>query len=130
MTDLATAVLMALTAAIALLAWRSRNRLAAPEAPEVPADGRLRFVLFRPAGRVFTIDAVVDGEGSGRLGETGSTITLRVHRPLSPAEDVDIEHVLQQWADEDRLVEVTLGPDATITTLQAAGSRMRLRLVA
>ncbi|HVM07831.1 MAG TPA: hypothetical protein VM345_05185 [Acidimicrobiales bacterium] len=94
-----------------------------------PSDGRLRFVLFRPVGPNFTIDAIVDSEGSGRLGAQGTAVTLRLHRPAMAKQDLEIESMLRRWADEDRVVDVTLGDGTTITALQADGGTMRLQLV-
>ena len=98
--------------------------------PDVRPDSRLRFVLFRPSGSSFTIDAVVADAGTGRLGAPGDAVTLRLHRPAAYSDAVDIEQVLRQWADEDRLVDVTIAEDTTVTALRAEGSRMRLHLVA
>ena len=103
------------------------------EEPATPTpDGRLRFVLFRPVGPSFTIDAIVDSDCSGRLGEIGTAITLRLHRPPVVRDDAEIEQVLRTWADEDRVVDVTLSADEgskTVTALEVDGARMRLQLL-
>ena len=101
-----------------------------PQATQTLADGRLRFVLLRSAGANFTIDAIVHDEGTGRLGPVGTMVTLRLHRPSSPRDDVVVENLLRQWADDDRIVDVTLGEDATVTALEAEGTSMRLHLIA
>ena len=117
--------------AVVVGAWTTwfRRSAASELAPAPAPDGRLRFILFRPAGSNFTIDAVVDQEGTGRLGSAGSAVTLKLHRPHGPREELALEQILRQWADEDQLVEVTLGDDSNIRTLQADGSRTRLHLM-
>jgi hypothetical protein len=109
---------------------RRRRDEGAPASP--PADGTLRFVLFRPVGPSFTIDAIVDSDRSGRLGDVGSAITLRLHRPVVLRDDLEIERVLRRWADEDRVVDVTLSAaegSKTVTALEVDGARMRLQLL-
>jgi hypothetical protein len=106
-----------------------RRRPRSSDVVATPADGRLRFVLFRPVGPNFTIDAIVDCEGSGRLGPQGSAVTLRLHRPAMAKQDLEIESMLRQWADDDCIVDITLGDDMTITALKADGGTMRLQLV-
>lgn len=109
-----------------------RRRRDEEAASTTPPDGTLRFVLFRPIGPSFTIDAIVDSDRSGRLGEVGSAITLRLHRPAVVRDDLAIEHVLRTWADEDRVVDVTLSAEQgskTVTALEVDGARMRLQLL-
>ena len=126
MIESALFALVLLLAVFALWARRTTWH----EDEDEAADARLRFVLFRPSGNTFTIDAVVDAEGASQLGEAGSVVTLRIARQPGSVDSHELEALLRQWAAEDRLVDVTLAADRSISSMRAHGSPTRLRLVA
>ena len=129
---------------LALLVWlterrfRAEARDIAPAAPAVVVPGRaepmtsLRVVYVHADADVVTVDALIDDPGTGQLGASGMPVALRLQRADTPWFDETTCRMLEQWADDGRLVQVAVRRrehTAPTATLRSGPSMMKLSLI-
>ena len=132
------------SALLALLVWLTERRLRAdardiaPAVPAVVASGSvepitsLRVVYVHADADVVTVDALVDEPGSGQLGSPGMPVALRLQRADTPWFDETTCRMLEQWADDCRVVQVAVRRRQHTTptaTLRSGPSMMKLSLI-
>lgn len=128
---------------LALLVWVTERRFRAEArdiAPAVvtPPPGRpepmtsLRVVYVHADAEVVTVDALIDEPGTGQLGATGMPVALRLQRADTPWFDETTCRMLEQWAEDCRVVQVAVRRREHRTptaTLRSGPSMMKLSLI-
>ena len=131
------------SALLALLVWltekrfRAEARDIAPASPVVAPSATepttsLRVVYVHADADVVTVDALVDDPGSGQLGAPGMPVALRLQRADTPWFDETTCRMLEQWAEDCRVVQVAVRRREHTTptaTLRSGPSMMKLSLI-
>lgn len=119
----------------------SAPAIAATESDDVAGDdlgerlrARSRLVFARPELRSIVVDCMLVELENDQLGlvPTGSPFTLRLRSPDSGWFTLCIETMLEQWAEEEKLVdvEIALGEGRPRANLSDGSSRVMLDLEA